>query len=132
MDNTYSKAHIFIYILLETGLHDLTFEKIYSFLPQFSKSKIHRLIINKWGSLLNAKNQFMREIAIYLFRKEASDEYILNVLGYSARTSKKASRELVFKRLFNGMTVDEAREHFTSGYKDVEGHFIWYSDLDNY
>lgn len=37
-----------------------------------------------------------------------------------------------FKRLFDGMTADKAREHFTRVYKNIEGHFIWYSDLDNY
>jgi len=56
-----------------------------------------------------------------LFRKGASDEFILELFGHSA-----------FRRLFDGMTADEAYELFTSEYKNVENHFRWYSDLDNY
>ncbi len=119
--------------ILKTGIKDITYAKVHSFLPLFGQREIIRLIEGKWGGISSAKIQFGREIAIYLFRKEASDEYIIKVLGYAESTvSSKAKRELMFKRLFNGMTADEAREHFTSGYKDIEGHFIWYSDLDNY
>ncbi len=117
--------------ILETGLQDLTHGKIHSFLPPFGKYEIKHLIKNEWKSLNSAKLQFGREIAIYLFRKEKSDEYILKVLGYSEATiSSQIDR--TFKKLFNGMTANEAREYFTSGYKNIEGHFIWYSDLDNY
>ena len=117
--------------ILETGLQDLTHEKIHSFLPLFGEYEIKHLIRNEWKSLHSAKLQFGREIAIYLFRKGESDKYILKVLGHSeAATSSQMDR--TFKRLFNGMTADEAREHFTFVYISVEGHFIWYSDLDNY
>ena len=117
--------------ILETGLQDLTHEKIHSFLPLFGEYEIKHLIRNEWEGLISARLQFGREIAICLFRKEKSDEYILKVLGYSEVTIP-SQIDRAFKRLFNGMTADEAREHFTSGYKEVEGHFIWYSDLDNY
>ena len=107
--------------ILKVGIQDLTYEKIYSFLPQFGEFEIGRLIRYNWGSLLSAKNQFRREIVIYLFRKGASDEFILELIGHGT-----------FDRLFDGMNIYEAREYFTSGYKNIEGHFIWYSDLDNY
>ena len=119
--------------ILETGIQDLTYGDIYSFLPQFRKSEILYLIEKNWNGILNAKLLFGREVTIYLFRRGASDEYILKVLGYSESTiSHKPSQERIFKRLFDGMTADEAREHFTRVYKNIEGHFIWYSDLDNY
>lgn len=119
--------------ILETGVQDLTYGKLHSFLPQFGKFEIVHLIEGKWSGILNAKIHFAREIAIRLFRRGASDGYILKVLGYSEGTiSREAKRERIFKRLFNGMTADEAREHFTSEYKNVENHFKWYSDLDNY
>lgn len=117
--------------ILETGVQDITYAKIHSFLPLFGRYEIISLIKGRWGGITNAKVQFGREVAIYLFRKEKSDEYILRLLGYSQANINSDSWSL-FCRLFNGMTADEAREHFTSGYKDVEGHFIWYSDLDNY
>jgi len=107
--------------ILRRDIQGLTYEKICSFLPQFGEYEIGNLIRNKWGSLLSAKKQFGREIAIYLFRKGASDEFILELFGHSA-----------FRRLFDGMTADEAYELFTSEYKNVENHFRWYSDLDNY
>jgi hypothetical protein len=119
--------------ILETGIQDLTYVKIHSFFPRFGKHEVQRLIENEWGDIFEAKTQFGREIAIYLFRRGASDEYILKVLGYSESTvSRNLRRERVFKELFDGMTADEAREHFTFVYISVEGHFIWYSDLDNY
>jgi len=120
--------------ILETGSQVLTYGKIQSLLPLFGKREINNLIEGKWGGILNAKIQFGREIAIYLFRKEASVEHILRALGYSEGTIRQCRSNIdrIFKKLFDGMTADEAREHFTSGYKNVEGHFIWYSDLDNY
>ncbi|GAH50313.1 unnamed protein product, partial [marine sediment metagenome] len=120
-----------ISVTLETGIQDLTYGKIHSFLPQFGKHEINRLIKDEWDGILSAKIQFGRQIAIHLFRRGASDEYILKVLGYSEITIKM-SRDRAFKKLFDGMTADEAREHFTSEYKNVENHFKWYSGLDNY
>jgi len=122
--------------ILQTGIQDLTYAKIHSFLPQLGRREIENLIVGKWSGILNAKALFGREIAIYLFRKGASDEYILKVLGYSESTiqQSKSNIDRIFKKLFNGLqwTADEARKYFTSGYKNVEGHFIWYSDSDNY
>lgn len=129
------KAYLlkFVSTLLETGIQDLTYSKIHSFLPLFGKYEIMNLIRGKWDGISNARVQFGREIAIHLFRKGASDEYILRALGYSENTIRiEESRDRTFKGLFDGMTADEAREHFTFVYISVEGHFIWYSDLDNY
>ena len=119
--------------ILETGISSLTYGKIQSFLPQFGAHEIKRLIKEEWGGIFEAKIQFGREIAIYLFRRGMSDEYILKVLGYSKTTiSRDSERVKVFKKLFNGMTAAEAREHFTREYKNVENHIKWYTDLDNY
>jgi len=118
---------------LETGIQDLTYTKIHYSLPRFGLTEITNLITNEWGGILQAKIHFGRYIAISLFRRGLSDEYILRVLGYSEGTiSHKHKRERTFQRLFNGMTADEARAYFTSEYRETEGHFIWYSDLDNY
>ena len=119
--------------ILETGIQDLTYGKIHSALPQFGRYEIIHLIDDQWGGILQAKIYFGRYIAIRLFRMGASDEYILRVLGYSGETiTQSAKRERTFKKLFNGMTADEARAYFTSEYRETYGHFIWYSDLDNY